>query len=44
MSDIASAAKLAPAASQLPVNWYFDEKLFEMEKKLIFGRAMRVTS
>ena len=36
MSDIASAAKLAPAASQLPVNWYFDEKLFELEKKLIF--------
>ena len=36
MSDIARAALLSPAASQLPVSWYFDEKLFELEKKLIF--------
>ncbi len=40
MSDIAvlanGAARLAPAASQLPVSWYFDEKLFALEKKLLF--------
>ena len=36
MSDIASKAQLAQAASQLPVSWYFDEKVFELEKKLLF--------
>ncbi len=36
MSDIATKAQLAPGASQFPVEWYFDEKLFELEKKLIF--------
>jgi phenylpropionate dioxygenase-like ring-hydroxylating dioxygenase large terminal subunit len=36
MSDIASRAQLAPGVSQFPVEWYFDEKLFELEKKLIF--------
>ena len=36
MSDIAIGAHLSPATSQFPVQWYFDEKLFELEKKLIF--------
>jgi len=36
MSDIASRAALSPGVSQFPVDWYFDEKLFELEKKLIF--------
>jgi choline monooxygenase len=36
MSDIAIKGQLAPAISQLPVDWYFDEKVFELEKKLIF--------
>ena len=36
MSDIASKGLLEPAVSQLPVDWYFDEKRFELEKKLIF--------
>lgn len=36
MSDIATRSKLSPAISQLPVGWYFDEKIFELEKKLIF--------
>ena len=39
MSDIATRAliqQLAPSVSQFPVEWYFDEKLFELEKKLIF--------
>ena len=36
MSDIAIKGQLAPAVSQFPVEWYFDEKIFELEKKLIF--------
>ena len=36
MSDIASQANLSPAVSQLPVSWYFDEKIFELEKRLLF--------
>ncbi|RTL42825.1 MAG: Rieske (2Fe-2S) protein, partial [Rhodocyclaceae bacterium] len=36
MSDIASQAQLSPAVSQLPVSWYFDEKVFELEKRLLF--------
>ncbi|MEK7738143.1 MAG: aromatic ring-hydroxylating dioxygenase subunit alpha, partial [Pseudomonadota bacterium] len=40
MSDITElingAARLAPAISQLPVSWYFDKKLFELEKLLFF--------
>jgi phenylpropionate dioxygenase-like ring-hydroxylating dioxygenase large terminal subunit len=39
MTDIASAARLAPAASQLPVSWYFDSKLFEFEKRLLFDNG-----
>ena len=37
MSDITSRLQLAPGVSQLPVDWYFDEKVFELEKKLIFA-------
>lgn len=36
MSDIATKARLAPSISRFPVEWYFDEKLFELEKQLIF--------
>lgn len=36
MSAIVSGERLVPAVSQLPVSWYFDEKLFELEKKLLF--------
>jgi choline monooxygenase len=36
MSDVGARALLQPGKSQLPVEWYFDEKLFEQEKKLIF--------
>ncbi|MCL2829995.1 MAG: aromatic ring-hydroxylating dioxygenase subunit alpha [Betaproteobacteria bacterium] len=36
MSEILSAARLAPASSQFPVDWYFDEKLFALEKALLF--------
>ena len=36
MSDVGSRALLSPGVSQFPVEWYFDEKRFELEKKLIF--------
>ena len=36
MSDVATLSRLTPAVSQLPVDWYFDEKVFALEKKLIF--------
>lgn len=36
MSDIISLGQLTRPVSQLPVDWYFDEKRFELEKKLIF--------
>jgi len=36
MSHSASHSLLLPAASQLPVSAYFDEKVFELERKLLF--------
>ncbi|MDO8314056.1 MAG: aromatic ring-hydroxylating dioxygenase subunit alpha [Rugosibacter sp.] len=36
MSDTLPYSLLSPSASQLPVEWYFDEKLFELEQKVIF--------
>jgi choline monooxygenase len=39
MSHIANTAQVAPAVSQLPVSAYFDERLFELEKRLIFDRG-----
>ena len=36
MSDMASRRQLAPGVSQLPVSAYFDEQVFEQEKKLLF--------
>jgi phenylpropionate dioxygenase-like ring-hydroxylating dioxygenase large terminal subunit len=36
MSDVANLSRLAPAVSQLPVDWYFDDRIYELEKKLIF--------
>ncbi|MGB0129229.1 MAG: aromatic ring-hydroxylating dioxygenase subunit alpha [Rhodocyclaceae bacterium] len=36
MTDVSVAASLYPAASQLPVPSYFDPRLFEIEKRLLF--------
>ena len=36
MSDLLSSRLLQPNATQLPVSWYFDPRVFELEKKLIF--------
>ena len=30
MSDVATLSRLTPAVSQLPVDWYFDEKVFAL--------------
>ena len=37
MSDIGKHVNLIPAASQLPVDWYFDQQRFDLEKKLAAG-------
>jgi phenylpropionate dioxygenase-like ring-hydroxylating dioxygenase large terminal subunit len=37
MTDIATPSRLAPAVSQLPVDWYFDEQIHALEKKLVFA-------
>jgi phenylpropionate dioxygenase-like ring-hydroxylating dioxygenase large terminal subunit len=36
MSDNLSSLVLTAGAQQLPVSWYFDETIFELERKLIF--------
>ena len=36
MSTLTSAAQLRPASCQLPMSWYFDPQIFELEKKLLF--------
>ena len=36
MTDLGHLSRLVPAVSQLPVDWYFDESIFALEKKLIF--------
>src|SRR5258708_35318465 len=39
MSDLPGSRALKPNASQLPVSWYFDPKVFELEQKLLFETA-----
>ena len=36
MSDVAHLRQVKPARPQLPVSWYFDPAIFELEKKLLF--------
>ena len=36
MSDLPSSRTLLPNATQLPVSWYFDEKVFQLEQELLF--------
>jgi len=36
MSNVASLRELKPAHCQLPVSWYLDPAIFELEKKLLF--------
>ena len=37
MSDITTLSSFAPAASQLPVDWYFDDRVFELEQTYPFS-------
>ncbi|HET7766841.1 MAG TPA: aromatic ring-hydroxylating dioxygenase subunit alpha [Burkholderiales bacterium] len=39
MSDLPGSRALKPSASQLPVSWYFDLRVFELEQKLLFAAA-----
>ena len=36
MSDLSSASVFGTAAPQLPVGWYFDPRVYEIEKRLFF--------
>src|SRR5713226_5684017 len=37
MSDLPGSRRLEPNTSQLPVSWYFDPQVFELEQKLLFA-------
>ena len=39
MSDLATAARLRQATSQLPANWYCDAKVFDAERRYLLARA-----
>lgn len=41
MTDFAGARRLHPAATQLPVGWYIDPTVWEMEERLIFDAGPR---
>src|SRR3954464_12835202 len=36
MSDVAHLRQVRPARPHLPVSWYFDPAIFELEKRLLF--------
>ena len=36
MADLGSLRQIKPTKCQLPVAWYFDPRIFELEKKLLF--------
>ena len=37
MSDLPSSRRLQPNTSQLPVSWYFDQRVFELEQQHLFA-------
>lgn len=39
MSDLSRPAAFAAAAPQLPVDWYFDPAIYELEKRVLFERG-----
>ncbi|HQY48247.1 MAG TPA: aromatic ring-hydroxylating dioxygenase subunit alpha, partial [Usitatibacteraceae bacterium] len=39
MSDLASQLALTRTPTHLPLSWYFDPKVAEIEKKLLFDRG-----
>jgi choline monooxygenase len=36
MSDLSTLPALSTATTQLPVHWYFDPRIYELEKRLLF--------
>jgi phenylpropionate dioxygenase-like ring-hydroxylating dioxygenase large terminal subunit len=39
MSDLSSVSVLSAASPQLPVHWYFDPRVYELEKRLFFDHG-----
>ena len=39
MTDLASQRALTRSAPNLPLSWYFDPRILEVEKKLLFARG-----
>ncbi len=39
MSDLSRLAALGQTTSQLPIHWYFDPRIHELEKRLLFDRG-----
>src|SRR5882762_10485594 len=39
MSDVASAAALSQSHAQLPVSWYFDQNILDLEQRFLFDRG-----
>ena len=39
MSDLSSAAVFSSIASQLPPGWYFDPRIYEIEKRVLFDHG-----
>src|SRR5713101_8815060 len=39
MSDLPGSRTFTPNTSQLPVSWYFDPQVFELEQKLLFANS-----
>lgn len=39
MSGVAGLRQMQPSKCQLPVSWYFDPRIFELEKRLLFQRG-----
>ena len=37
MSDLATVSQLRESTAQLPVNWYLDQNIFELEQELLFS-------
>lgn len=39
MSDLSRIAAISNSSPQLPVNWYFDPRVYELEKRLLFDEG-----
>ncbi len=39
MSDLSSVTAFRQSATQLPVHWYFDPRIHEVEKRLLFDNG-----